>query len=87
MDPATLPSPEQRLALLQRVVERLTDAGYMYIGMDHFALPTDELARAQAQRTRRTRKTCPAMRRRSTQANWRSHAACASPPTTACAAT
>src|SRR5471032_849044 len=47
MDPATLPSPRERLALLQRVVERLTDAGYVYIGMDHFALPTDELARAQ----------------------------------------
>jgi oxygen-independent coproporphyrinogen-3 oxidase len=51
MDPATLPSPQERLALLQRVVERLTGAGYIYIGMDHFALPTDELARAQAQRT------------------------------------
>ncbi|MCC8394227.1 oxygen-independent coproporphyrinogen III oxidase [Paraburkholderia sp. MMS20-SJTR3] len=51
MDPATLPSPTERLALLQRVVERLTDAGYVYIGMDHFALPTDELARAQARRT------------------------------------
>ncbi len=51
MDPATLPSPATRLALLQLVVEQLTEAGYVYIGMDHFALPTDELARAQAQRT------------------------------------
>jgi len=51
MDSATLPSPATRLALLQLVVEQLTDAGYVYIGMDHFALPTDELARAQAQRT------------------------------------
>src|SRR6202000_1155857 len=51
MDPATLPSPAQRVAILQRVVQRLTDAGYVYIGMDHFALPTDELARAQARRT------------------------------------
>ncbi|QBQ96892.1 oxygen-independent coproporphyrinogen III oxidase [Paraburkholderia pallida] len=51
MDAATLPSPATRLALLQLVVEQLTDAGYVYIGMDHFALPTDELARAQAQRT------------------------------------
>lgn len=51
MDPATLPSPAMRLALLRLVVERLTEAGYVYIGMDHFALPTDELARAQAQRT------------------------------------
>ncbi|WGS49121.1 oxygen-independent coproporphyrinogen III oxidase [Paraburkholderia sp. D15] len=51
MDPATLPSPATRLAILRRVVERLTGAGYVYIGMDHFALPTDELARAQTQRT------------------------------------
>ena len=51
MDAATLPSPATRLALLQLVVEQLTEAGYVYIGMDHFALPTDELARAQAQRT------------------------------------
>ena len=51
MDAAALPSPMVRLAILRRVVERLTGAGYMYIGMDHFALPTDELAVAQAQRT------------------------------------
>ncbi|MGF6773261.1 oxygen-independent coproporphyrinogen-3 oxidase [Paraburkholderia sp. GAS199] len=51
MDEATLPAPDVRLAILQRVVERLTGAGYVYIGMDHFALPTDELALAQARRT------------------------------------
>jgi oxygen-independent coproporphyrinogen III oxidase len=51
IDAAALPSPATRLALLQLVVEQLTEAGYVYIGMDHFALPTDELARAQAQRT------------------------------------
>lgn len=51
MDETTLPPPAQRMALLQLVIEQLTDAGYVYIGMDHFALPTDELARAQAQRT------------------------------------
>jgi oxygen-independent coproporphyrinogen III oxidase len=51
MDAAALPSPAERLALLQLVVERLTDAGYVYIGMDHFALPTDELALAQKRRT------------------------------------
>jgi len=51
MDAAALPAPQQRLALLGLVTERLTAAGYVYIGMDHFALPTDELARAQAQRT------------------------------------
>ncbi|HEY1995670.1 oxygen-independent coproporphyrinogen III oxidase [Paraburkholderia sp.] len=51
MDASALPSPAARMALLRLVVERLTSAGYVYIGMDHFALPTDELARAQAQRT------------------------------------
>ncbi|MFP3747698.1 coproporphyrinogen III oxidase, partial [Achromobacter sp. SIMBA_011] len=42
IDAAALPTPATRLALLQLVVEQLTDAGYVYIGMDHFALPTDE---------------------------------------------
>ncbi|TKC91729.1 oxygen-independent coproporphyrinogen III oxidase [Trinickia terrae] len=51
MDASAMPSPAERLAILRRVIERLTDAGYVYIGMDHFALPGDELARAQAQRT------------------------------------
>jgi oxygen-independent coproporphyrinogen-3 oxidase len=41
-----LPDAEVRLQLLALTVERLTDAGYVYIGMDHFALPDDELARA-----------------------------------------
>jgi oxygen-independent coproporphyrinogen-3 oxidase len=44
---ADLPDGETRLALLQRAIERLTAAGYAYIGMDHFALPDDELALAQ----------------------------------------
>ncbi len=43
-----LPDPETKLALLQLAIEKLTDAGYVYIGMDHFALPGDELAQAQA---------------------------------------
>ena len=51
MDAAALPSPAVRLAILKLVVERLTGAGYVYIGMDHFALPTDELAIAQTQRS------------------------------------
>lgn len=51
IDAAALPTPATRLALLKLVVEQLTEAGYVYIGMDHFALPTDELARAQQQRT------------------------------------
>jgi len=44
-----LPSAATRLALLELTIARLTDAGYVYIGMDHFALPTDELVRAQAE--------------------------------------
>ncbi len=40
-----LPSPETKLALLKMVIERLTENDrYTYIGMDHFARPTDELA-------------------------------------------
>jgi oxygen-independent coproporphyrinogen-3 oxidase len=41
-----LPSPAAKLRLLAQTVERLTGAGYRYIGMDHFALPDDELSRA-----------------------------------------
>lgn len=47
MDPASMPSPETKLALLELTIERLSAAGYVHIGMDHFALPDDELARAQ----------------------------------------
>ena len=47
IDPATLPSAEQRLLLLRLAVEELSAGGYRYIGMDHFALPDDELVRAQ----------------------------------------
>lgn len=47
LDASLLPDPETKLALLQLAIETLTDAGYLYIGMDHFALPDDELARAQ----------------------------------------
>ncbi len=39
-----VPSAEVRLQLLASTVTRLVDAGYVYIGMDHFALPDDELA-------------------------------------------
>ena len=42
-----LPSPGQKLEMLQRTTEQLEAAGYRYIGMDHFALPDDELAMAQ----------------------------------------
>jgi oxygen-independent coproporphyrinogen-3 oxidase len=44
---AELPSPETKLAILELAIERLTGAGYVYIGMDHFAKPDDELAVAQ----------------------------------------
>jgi oxygen-independent coproporphyrinogen-3 oxidase len=44
---ADMPTPEVKLAILQRVGQQLTDAGYVYIGMDHFAKPDDELAVAQ----------------------------------------
>ncbi|WP_244914606.1 oxygen-independent coproporphyrinogen III oxidase [Pandoraea apista] len=46
--PDNLPDGPQKLALLQTIIARLTAAGYVYIGMDHFARPDDELARAQA---------------------------------------
>jgi oxygen-independent coproporphyrinogen-3 oxidase len=41
-----LPSAKARLALQLLAIERLTESGYVAIGMDHFALPTDELSRA-----------------------------------------
>ncbi|WP_323118394.1 oxygen-independent coproporphyrinogen III oxidase [Burkholderia alba] len=47
IDAAALPSPATRLALLGLAIEQLTGAGYVYIGMDHFARPGDELVRAQ----------------------------------------
>lgn len=46
IDAAHLPDAEQRIALLSLAIERLTAAGYVYIGMDHFALPEDDLTRA-----------------------------------------
>jgi oxygen-independent coproporphyrinogen-3 oxidase len=42
-----LPTPADKIALLGLAVERLLAAGYVYIGMDHFALPFDELAVAR----------------------------------------
>ena len=44
---ADLPSADEKLDILQRTIEFLSDAGYVYIGMDHFAKPDDELAVAQ----------------------------------------
>ncbi len=47
IDENTLPLPEEKLRILHHAIEKLTDAGYIYIGMDHFAKPDDELAIAQ----------------------------------------
>ncbi|MBL8481061.1 MAG: oxygen-independent coproporphyrinogen III oxidase [Rhodocyclaceae bacterium] len=42
-----LPAPEVKLQLLSLAIRRLGDAGFAFIGMDHFARPDDELAVAQ----------------------------------------
>lgn len=42
-----LPSPREKLEILQLAINELTQAGYVYIGMDHFAKPDNELAVAQ----------------------------------------
>jgi oxygen-independent coproporphyrinogen-3 oxidase len=41
-----LPSAQQKLDMFAMTIDRLTSAGYVYIGLDHFALPTDELVDA-----------------------------------------
>lgn len=46
-----LPSASEKLDILQDTNERLSKAGYVYIGMDHFAKPDDELAIAQREGT------------------------------------
>ncbi len=46
---AELPSAEDKLGLLQLAIEKLSAAGYQYIGMDHFALPGEDLCKAQEQ--------------------------------------
>ncbi|HEU4622909.1 MAG TPA: oxygen-independent coproporphyrinogen III oxidase [Burkholderiaceae bacterium] len=49
IDTAQLPTPASKLDLLRVVIERLTQAGYAHIGMDHFAKMEDSLAVAQRQ--------------------------------------
>ncbi len=44
--PEDLPSPDTKLQILKMTIEKLTSAGYIFIGMDHFAKPEDELAAA-----------------------------------------
>lgn len=42
-----LPAADAKLQILQNTIEQLSDAGYVYIGMDHFARPDDELVIAR----------------------------------------
>lgn len=45
-----LPSPDQKIALLKTIIEKLTRSGFVYIGLDHFAREDDELVRALRER-------------------------------------
>jgi len=47
IDEAMLPTAEVRPQLLRLAIDRLHEAGYVHVGMDHFARPDDELAQAQ----------------------------------------
>jgi oxygen-independent coproporphyrinogen-3 oxidase len=49
IDAADLPSPEEKMGIMLDAIQRLSEAGYRYIGMDHFAKATDALAKAQSQ--------------------------------------
>ena len=52
LEQKVLPTPETKLQLLKNVIERLTENNrYIYIGMDHFAQPKDELVLAQRNKT------------------------------------
>ncbi len=46
-----LPTPAQKLNILQLTMEKLQQAGYVYIGMDHFALESDSMVKAQQEGT------------------------------------
>ncbi len=48
IDDAAIPAPKVKLDILHRTIDRLCGSGYEYIGMDHFALPEDELVLARA---------------------------------------
>jgi oxygen-independent coproporphyrinogen-3 oxidase len=51
IEESDLPSAEERLQIFMMSLRKLLDAGYIYIGLDHFAKPDDELTRAQANKT------------------------------------
>ena len=48
---ANIPLGAAKLDLFRQAYEAFVGAGYQHIGMDHFALPSDELSQAQNQRT------------------------------------
>ncbi len=49
MPVSALPSPAEKLTIMEATIADLTSHGYVFIGMDHFAKPDDELAIAQQQ--------------------------------------
>lgn len=49
IDASALPEPAEKLRILEHATAKLQAAGYVYIGMDHFAKPNDPLAQAQEQ--------------------------------------
>jgi oxygen-independent coproporphyrinogen-3 oxidase len=49
IDAQELPTGAEKVAMLSRSLDALVDAGYVYVGMDHFALPDDALAVAKRQ--------------------------------------
>lgn len=51
INPNDLPRAEEKLEILKMTIEKLTGAGYIYIGMDHFVKPEDEMAVAQKNKT------------------------------------
>jgi oxygen-independent coproporphyrinogen-3 oxidase len=51
IDASSLPSPNIKLRMLEEAIATLTAAGYVLIGMDHFARPEDPLAQALRDRT------------------------------------
>lgn len=51
MEKHKMPDPSERMELFGRAFDLLMDAGYRHIGMDHFALPGDELLEALTNRT------------------------------------
>jgi len=48
---AALPKAQEKLEIWQMTIQKITDNGYVFIGMDHFAKPNDELAIAQREKT------------------------------------